>query len=249
MSCLKLQIFLILILINICSVSAQGLSEKEFARAVQHADISYYYDQNYDKAAGEYEAILKIFPGNKNISAKLGICYLNIDGKNQDALRLLKFASTDIVDNEKNYVEFGEKAPLDTYLYLATAYQVNDSIEKALKLFNNIKKNNNLIDLFREDYINNQIRDCNYALEMKKKPLTIISDLFAPWLEKYPGACNPVLAKNDSVFIFTQKQSGKTKIFCSYRRKNSWGIPSDITKQLGGYDRFYSNSLTGNVSE
>jgi outer membrane protein OmpA-like peptidoglycan-associated protein len=80
---------------------------------------------------------------------------------------------------------------------------------------------------------------------MKKKPLTIISDLFAPWLKDYSGASNPVLSRNDSVFVFTQKTADKTRILCSYKRKNVWASPTDITKQLGGYDRFYSNSITG----
>jgi outer membrane protein OmpA-like peptidoglycan-associated protein len=79
---------------------------------------------------------------------------------------------------------------------------------------------------------------------MKKKPLTIDTELFTPWLSDYPGACNPVLAKNDSVFIFTQKTEGKTRILCSYK-SGTWKRPTDITKQLGGYDRFYSNSVTG----
>jgi outer membrane protein OmpA-like peptidoglycan-associated protein len=97
---------------------------------------------------------------------------------------------------------------------------------------------------FREEYIDNQIRDCAYALEMKKKPLTIDSELFINWLSEYPGASNPVLAKNDSVFIFTQKENGKTRILCSYK-SGTWKKPTDITRQLGGYDRFYSNSITG----
>jgi outer membrane protein OmpA-like peptidoglycan-associated protein len=68
--------------------------------------------------------------------------------------------------------------------------------------------------------------------------------LFAPWLTEYPGAINPVLAKNDSVFIFTAKNEGKTQIYCSYKT-NNWNRPSNITKQLGGYDRLYTNSITG----
>jgi hypothetical protein len=81
-------------------------------------------------------------------------------------------------------------------------------------------------------------------MEMKKRPLRIISDLFAPWLIEYPGACNPVLAKNDSVFIFTVKNEGITQVYCSYKNK-TWNRPSNITKQLGGFDRFYTNSITG----
>jgi outer membrane protein OmpA-like peptidoglycan-associated protein len=226
------------------SAFTQQLSKKEFIRAVQNADISFYYDEDYEKAASAYESLLKIYPENVNLVAKLGICYLNIDGKNQEALALLKRASTNIVEKEKDYVEYGEKAPLDTYLYLAVAYLVNDSLEKALNLFYDAKKRLANTDLFREDYLDNQIRDCRYAMEMKKKPLTIISDLFVPWLKDYPGACNPVLAKNDSVFIFTQKKDEKTRIYCSYK-SDKWKTPVDITKQLGNYDRFYSNSITG----
>ena len=81
-------------------------------------------------------------------------------------------------------------------------------------------------------------------MDMKKKPVRVLSDLFAPWLSEYPGACNPVLAKNDSVFIFTQKTEGKTRILGYYKGKE-WEKPRDITRQLGGYDRFYSNSITG----
>ena len=223
---------------------SQVLSKKGFIKAVHDADIFYYYDQNYDKAAELYEALLKNYPDNSNLAAKLGICYLNIDGKAADALKLLSKASMSIVDNDKEYLEYGEKAPLDTYLYIAIAYHRNDSLQKAITLYYDAKKRLSGTKAFREEYIDNQIRDCAYALEMKKKPLTIDSELFINWLSEYPGASNPVLAKNDSVFIFTQKENGKTRILCSYK-SGTWKRPADITKQLGGYDRFYSNSITG----
>jgi outer membrane protein OmpA-like peptidoglycan-associated protein/tetratricopeptide (TPR) repeat protein len=238
-------IFLFLFTCCITPLFSQDISKKEFIRAVQEADISYYYDENYVKAASLYEPLLKSHPENSNLAAKLGICCLNIDGRNKEALKLLKTASANVVSTDKEYIEYGEKAPLDTYLYLAVAYHVNDSLEKAISLYNNFRKNLKETDVFREEYVDNQIRDCRYAMEMKKKPLTIISGLFIPWLKDYPGASNPVLAKNDSIFIFTQKTGEKTKILCSYK-KDKWQTPVDITKQLGGYDRFYSNSITGN---
>jgi outer membrane protein OmpA-like peptidoglycan-associated protein/tetratricopeptide (TPR) repeat protein len=223
---------------------SQVLTKKQFNKAVEEADISYYYELNYEKAAGKYESLLKSYPDNSNLSAKLGICYLNIDGKKAEAMKLLEKASKNVVSNEKEYQEYGEKAPLDTYMYRAIAYHKNDSLRKAILLYNDAKKRLAGTETFHEDYINNQIRDCMYALEMKKKPLTIISKLFAPWLKDYPGACNPVLSKNDSVFVFTVKEAGKTRILCSYK-SGSWKTPVDITRQLGGFDRFYSNSITG----
>jgi outer membrane protein OmpA-like peptidoglycan-associated protein/tetratricopeptide (TPR) repeat protein len=238
-------ITLALLLLTLFPLFSQTLTKKQFIKAVQDADISFYYDEDYEKAATQYEYLINIYPENSNLSAKLGICYLNIDGKKAEALRLLEKASANIVEKDKDYIEYGEKAPLDTYLYLAIAYHKNDSLQKAITLFYDAKKRLSGTEIFKDEYIDNQIRDCRYAIEMKKKPLTIVSKLFAPWLRDYPGASNPVLSKNDSVFIFTHKEGGKTRILCSYKNK-TWKDPVDITKQLGGYDRFYSNSITGN---
>ncbi|MCU0472549.1 MAG: OmpA family protein [Bacteroidales bacterium] len=237
--------FITLLATYVSSSFSQELTKKEFIKAVQEADISYLYDKDYERASGLYEPLQKANPGNANLAARLGICYLNLDGKKQDALRLLKEASKNVAVDDKEYVFYGEKAQMDTYLYLAVAYQMNDSLEKALSIYNEARKKLGKFDAPQEEYIDVQVGSCYYALAMKKKPLTIISELFAPWLKDYPGACNPVLAKNDSVFIFTQKTAGKTRILCSYKSNGQWGLPSDITKQIGGLDRFYSNSITG----
>lgn len=227
------------------SLTAQETGDKERISAIQSADNSYFYDKDYERAASLYEPLLNANPDNSNIAAKLGICYLNMDGKKTEALELLKKASKNIAASSKAYKKTGTQAPADTYLYLAIAYHRNDSLGKALSLYSEVKKKLTAGDEVQADFIDQQIRNCRYALEMKKKPLRIISNLFAPWLADYPGACNPVLSRNDSVFVFTLKQTGKTQIYCSYKTGGSWNRPSNITRQLGGFDRFYSNSITG----
>jgi len=241
---LKSILIVFLIINSLDPLLSQETDKKALNKQIQQADISFYYDKDYFKAASLYEPLYNAYPENSNLAAKLGICYLNIEGKKKDALLLLEKASKNIVSERKEYSEYGEKASLDTYMYLALAYHANDSLEKAVSQYNLVKKRLTDSEVFTEEYIDNQIRDCRYAMEMKKKPVRVLSDLFAPWLSEYPGACNPVLAKNDSVFIFTQKTEGKTRILCSYKGKE-WEKPRDITRQLGGYDRFYSNSITG----
>lgn len=230
-------------------IFSQELPKREFIKAVEDADLFYYYfdenDDNYESAARRYESILNNYPDNSNVAAKLGICYLNMDGKKAEALKLLKAASKNMVSTEEEYKDTGEKSPFDTELYLATAYHQNDSLETALALFYEVRKKLGNSDTYREEYVDIQIRNCRYGMEMKKKPLTIIPEYFTPWLKDYPGASNPVISKNDSVFVFTQKQEGKTKILCSYKTGGTWQEPTDITAQIGGYDRFYSNSITG----
>jgi outer membrane protein OmpA-like peptidoglycan-associated protein/tetratricopeptide (TPR) repeat protein len=239
----RITILSLLFFIFVSSFSQQLLSKRGFIKAIQEADVYYYYDQNYEKASGLYESLLKIYPGNSNLESKLGTCYLNLDGKNSEALKLLSKAILNVVANDKQYLEYGEKAPLDTYLYLAIAYHQNDSLQKAITFYSDAKKRLSGTKIFRDEYIDNQIKDCRYALEMEKKPVPVVTRLFENWLSDYPGACNPVLSKNDSVFIFTQKENATTRIFCSYK-SNEWKKPVDISRQLGGYTNLYSNSIT-----
>ncbi|MFH0842616.1 MAG: OmpA family protein [Bacteroidota bacterium] len=241
-SALFLVVFYLLTGFNV--IYPQERTKSEFTRTIRNADIFYYYDNDYEKAAPLYETVLKAYPDNCNIAARLGVCYLNIEGKEEDALRLLSAASKNMTADEKDYSEDGEKAPAYTLTYLAAAYHVNDSLDKALSLYYELRENVRENEISMKEYFDNQIRDCIYAREMKKRPLTILSELFVPWLKDYPGACNPAISKNDSVFIFTQKNEGKTRILCSFKNKD-WSPPDDITEQLGGYDRFYSNSITG----
>jgi outer membrane protein OmpA-like peptidoglycan-associated protein len=222
---------------------SQYLSNKVFIRAVQDADLFFYFNEDYEKAASLFEVLNKQYPGNSNIAAKLGICYLNIDGKKADALKLIIKASENIVKTDKEYLEYGQKAHLDTWFYLAHAYHVNDSLNKAISLYNDVKKRIGPTSAFRIEYIDNQIKACKYAIEMKKTPVKISNDLFVPWLIDFPGATNPVFSENDSVFIFTRKEGEKNHILCSYNN-NGWQNPVDITSQLGGYDNLCSNSIT-----
>jgi outer membrane protein OmpA-like peptidoglycan-associated protein len=240
----RIACLILLLIIGTNTVFPQTLTKKQLIKAIQEADAYFYYDQDYEKAAEHYKPLADAYPDNANLSAKLGISYLNVDGKRADALRYLKKAVGNVTKSDKEYVEYGDAAPLDTYLYIAIAYQQNDSLEKAATLFSEAKRKLSGYDLFSIDYINGQIKNCSYAIEAEKKPFPVQTGLFIPWLKEYPGAMNPVLAKNDSVFLFTQKINGKTRVFCSYKN-GKWKLPSDITSQLGGMDRFYTNSITG----
>jgi outer membrane protein OmpA-like peptidoglycan-associated protein len=225
------------------SLLSQTRPDKDFIRSVQVADLSFYFNEDYEKAATLYEALLKSNPGNLNISAKLGICYLNVDGKKNEAVKLLENACKNVVKSDAEYLEYGQKAPLDTWFYLAHAYHVNDNLSKAISLYGDVLRKKGASEVLQVDYIENQIRACRYAAEMEKTPVNISRQLFLPWLNNWPGASMPVLSRNDSVFIFMQKVNGKNHIFCSFNT-GEWKTPVDITPQLGPYENIEPNSLT-----
>lgn len=228
-------------------LNSQEINIKDFNRSLQSASDVLNYDKDYERAATLLEPLLKAFPDNANIQAKLGICYLHLDGKKAEALKLLESASENVAADSREYSETGRKATPDTYRYLGEAYHLNNNLEKAISIFTDLKSKlgSSEEDIEMADYYDLQISNCSYALEAKKKPVRVLSELFASWLNDYPGAMNPVVSKNDSVFIFTQRVEGKTRILCSYRN-STWQEPVDITQQLGGLDRLYTNSISGN---
>ena len=73
-----------------CPLRSQESTIKDFNKSVQTADVVFYYDNDFEKAASLYEPILKASPDNANIQAKLGICYLKLDGKKAEALNCLE---------------------------------------------------------------------------------------------------------------------------------------------------------------
>ena len=125
---LKSILIVFLIINSLDPLLSQETDKKALNKQIQQADISFYYDKDYFKAASLYEPLYNAYPENSNLAAKLGICYLNIEGKKKDALLLLEKASKNIVSERKEYSEYGEKASLDTYMYLALAYHANDSL-------------------------------------------------------------------------------------------------------------------------
>ncbi|HVN57296.1 MAG TPA: OmpA family protein [Bacteroidales bacterium] len=244
MSGKKIKILSILLLLS-SLLHSQSSSNKDYIRSVQEADQYFYFSQDYESAAKMYAALLKNYPDNNNLQAKLGISYLNVDGMKAEALSLLKKASANIVKDEKDYIEYGKAAPIDTYFYLAHAYQVNDSLGQAIKVFSEVRRKMTSDQYFRLEYIENQVKACQYASESEKKNIRIGTDLFVSWLSEYPGASNPVLSLDDSVFVFTIRKDESNQILCSYKDGTGWKRPVDITKQLSGFDRLWTNSITG----
>ena len=207
-------LFLSYLILNPFSLSllCQTQANKEFIRAIQEADMFYYYNEDFEKAASLYEVLIKNYPDNSNISAKLGICYLNIDGKKADALKLLEKASKNVVKSDDQYLEFGQKAPLDTWFYLAHAYHINDSLVKAITLYTDVKKKIGSTQAFRSEYIDNQIKACLYAKEEEKTPVQISMELFIPWLKDWNGATNPVISETIQ-FLFLPEKKGLKIMF------------------------------------
>jgi outer membrane protein OmpA-like peptidoglycan-associated protein len=222
----------------------QTTPSKDYIRSVQDADTYFYYYEDFVKAANQYEKIWLQNRDNHNIAAKLAISFLNSGFRKSEAIPLLQFASESISANESSYTEYGTNAPVETLYYLAYAYHLNDSLEKALDIYSRLKKESVKSENFRIEYLDMQIEACKLAIELRRRPAQITKSLYDPFLSKYPGATNGVVAANDSVFLFNVRTEDGVSVLISYK-DGEWAKPSDITFQLGGYPEMLINSVSG----
>ena len=234
--------FILVCLLFATEVFPQNFS-RDYIRRVQEADDIFYFEENFLEAANAYSALLSENPGNPNLSYKLGVCYLNIEGKKQEALVLLKTAITRVVKNDNEYLEYGDLSPSETRFYLANAYHVNDSLNQAIVQYNEARKKLGSSSAFRLDYINNEIKACQNAIAQLAKPAEVNFDFFAPVLKEYNNSGNPVVSLNDSTFIFTVGSGKSVRIMWSVK-KSDWQKPVDITDQLGKFSNLIPNSIS-----
>lgn len=222
---------------------SQTTPSREYLRSVQEADMYFYYYEDFIRSASLYESIWLENRKNHNIAAKLAISLLNAGYRKSEAIPLLLFASEKIARNDSQYTEYGTAAPVETLYYLAYAYQLNDSLTKAIQIYTSLKKSEVRSETFRLDYIEMQIAACELALKLKESPAKVSKSLFSDILTDYSGAANPAVSANDSVFIFNVRTEEGVKVFCSLKDVD-WREPLDITKQLGGYPEMIVNSVT-----
>ena len=115
------------------TLSAQNDELKEiFTKAEDH-----YLFNEYELANPLY-LILNDYAGNANISYKIGNCYLNIEDEKSKAIPFLEQAVTNY-SYDANETDFKEqRAPIDAFFSLATAYRINNEFEKALNTYSKI---------------------------------------------------------------------------------------------------------------
>jgi outer membrane protein OmpA-like peptidoglycan-associated protein len=240
----RVRIYLLPLFLSVSLLSlAQTSPSKEFIRSVQEADMYFYYYEDFLKSAELYENIWRENKGNHNIAAKLAISLLNAEYRKNEAIPLLQFASGNIATNDSEYVEYGETAQVETLLYLAYAYHVNDSLSKALELYTSLYEEAKRTKSSRIEYIAIQMEACRLAIELRENPVKLKTALFAPFLKDYPEALNPALSSNDSVLVFNIPAGDGLKVLCSFKN-SEWEKPVDITAQLGGFKDMMPNSIT-----
>lgn len=218
-------------------------SEKDLIRKINEADGYFIYDEDYSRAARIYEELLSAKPQNHNIAYRLGVCYLNIKGKQPASLPLLSYASSNYVEDIE-YSTIGEAAPYDVLYYLAYSAQVNNKPEEAIEYYKKYQNQLRVKEASEIGFIDLQIRACRNAMAINPSGISLDRNKFTPWMDRYPDAAYPVISGNDSLFLFTVVTHNGNRIYASEFKDSTWAVPADITGSLGKYGDMFTNSVT-----
>ena len=185
----------------------------------------------YKDALPIYQQLLKTNPTNANYKYRIGQCYVNIPGEKAKAVSYLEDAVKNINPNYKEG-KFNETgAPYDAFYYLANAYRINNQIDKALKTYEQFRKNLNP-EVYDTTIVNLQIQSCRNARELMKTPLFIKAKNLGRVINGTNNDFNPVVSDKEDLIIFSRSEAFYDALLYSVKVNGVWTEPQNMNEML-----------------
>ena len=150
--------------------------------------------------------MLKSYPSNSNFKYRIGQCYINTPGEKTKAISYLEDAVRNINPKYKEgkFTETG--APYDALYYLANAYRINNQLDKALKTYEQFRKNLNP-EVYDSTIVNLQIQSCRNAKELMRMPLYIKQKNLGKTINGSGNDFNPVISDKEDLLVFSRSKA------------------------------------------
>jgi hypothetical protein len=230
------------------SGSAQSSAEKK--NIFTQAETYFLYEE-YELANQLY--ILLETPDNLNIKYKIGTCYLNIPGEKEKSVPYLEAAVLDASYDSKTTSYKEKRAPLDAYFSLGKAYMINNDLEKGLSTLETFRKlakeTEDKGGMKNLDFIDQQIKACNEALDLRDKPLICSKKILGNGFTQGAINENAAVSFDGNTIIYTERRGIVNAIFCSRKDNGQWQTPVDITPELVAGDDCSTCSLNRDGTE
>lgn len=211
---------------------------------------SYYLYGEYELANPLYLMLNELKPGNFNIKYKIGNCYLNIFDEKPKAIPFLEEAvrSTSYSSRTGSINEF--YAPLDAYFSLANAYRITNKLDSALNTYRFFRK---LITessaMQNADFVDQQIQACNIAAELMSHPLNVSIKPLKEYINQGSVNDHPVVSYDGTTMAYTEKRGLENVVYVTRREGDSWGTPTDITREAAMGTDCHTTSLSSDGTE
>jgi len=229
--------------------SLPGQSAEELRTIFTEAESHYLYGE-YELANPLYLILNEFMPGNANISFKIGDCYLNIPDERSKAIPFLEAAARE-ADASARSDNFREtKAPLEAWFSLATAYRINNELDKALNTYQTYLRLVTEASIeVNTDFVNQQIEACRRAIRQMEEPVEVEMINMGSAINQGSVNFNPAVSYDGNSMVFTENRGLENAIFYTIKENGIWQTPIEITGQLGNAKDCHATSLNADGTE
>ncbi len=198
---------------------------------------------NYKDAIPPLEYLLKKDSSNANFNYLLGMCYLHIPLKKENALPYLIMAAKSV--NEKyTELDFKEKnASTKTYFLLGQAYHVGYKFDIAENYF---AKYLGYLPVNSDEYKETKryMEICQNAPKLINDSIEISIESLGPVINSEWDEHSPTLTSDENTLIFTSRRKGSTgglltddgryfeDIYISHKENGKWSEPVGISSNI-----------------
>jgi hypothetical protein len=227
---MKRLVLLTWLLATIINTDLISQSKEEIRNNFYDAESWILYEAFQD-ALPLYQQLLIGAPNNANYKYRIGQCYMNIPGEKVKAISYLEDAVKHInpAYKEGKFTETG--APYDALYYLANAYRINNQIDKALKTYEQFRKNLNT-DVYDSVVVNQQIQSCRNAKELMKMPQYVKVRNLGRSINGVNNDFNPVISDKEDLLVFSRSQPFYDALLYSVKTKGVWSEPQNMNEML-----------------
>lgn len=216
--------------------------EGNFRDLFLYAESEFLFEE-YAEALPNYLRLNKQYPDNDNINYKIGVCYLNDPYEKEKSIAYLEKAVQNINPKfkENSFKETG--APLEAHFYLGNAYRINDELSKAIETYENFKEEADP-ELYDLELVNEQIRACKNAIDLKTRPVDIEIENLGDRINTRFSDVQPAISGDENRLVFVQKQAFFDAMAFSEKIDGEWTFPRILMEELQVDEDVYPTSLS-----
>lgn len=195
--------------------------------------------EDYPEALALYQKLANNDYTNAYINHRIGECYLNIPGQKYKSIPYLEEASKNLSNKTKEGSFKETKAPYRTLFYLASAYQIDNQLDKAIGIYQEFKDSLEVQDIYNIDYVDQQIKSCVNAKELMKNPVNIKKTNIGKEINDGSSNINPVVSSDEKSMVFVSKLKFYDAILFSEKIGKNWTTPINITPDIKSDGDYY----------
>ncbi len=217
----------ILLITMILAFSIHAQDNKHLQDTFLEAEY-FFMNEDYPEAINYYLQIYSEKNDNAKIAFSIGVCYLNIPGKKDLAVKYLEEAVINMSAKHKEGTLNQVSAPYDALYELARAYRINYNFDKAKEYFQKYKTTLLPDDAENIDFIDHEIQVCDMAKTLMDKPVTFTLENMGELFNDDKSNFNPVISADGKSFIFMSSLKFYDAVFYSRLQNNKWSGPVNI---------------------